>query len=98
MAGKGINLNNQDIRVALLLAKAYYYFKKYDKGISVLSPFMFDDKKPLEYYILLGQGYSALGRHREALGYFEQAITSFGLNYTVLNEIGECYLHLGEKE
>lgn len=95
---KAIHLNQDELSIALALAKAYFILHSYEKCISVLMPFAAMEKKPFEYYNILGESYKALGRYKESVNLFEQAIASYGLNFMILNSLGDCYYHLGRKE
>jgi GWxTD domain-containing protein len=84
---------------ALSLAQVYLALKDYDRTDKLLSPF-FGQAKPPQYelYIALARALQNGGQLQRAVDLLDQAVTHYGVNATLLNAMGECYLGLGQKE
>lgn len=84
---------------ALSLAQVYLGQKDYQKVDTLLSPF-FGQAKPPQYeiFIALARALQDGGQLQRAVEVLDQAITHYGVNATLLNAMGECYLGLSQKE
>jgi tetratricopeptide (TPR) repeat protein len=91
---KALNKKPGDMSFAISLANAYLVFKRYDDMNRLLVPFLSRENAKYEIYFLLGKAAQAEGSFMEAANYFQNAISHFGLNIQVLNELGECYFKL----
>ncbi len=80
---------------ALGISQAYFILKKYDRAIKILSPFLDSAEKPYQLYFLLGRSLQASGEFNQAISMYDEAISHFGINFNLLNSIGECYYRLG---
>jgi GWxTD domain-containing protein len=56
---------------------------------------MVKEKSRFEFCLPLGQACQGLGEFAEAIAQYAETITHFGANVNVFNQIGECYLQLG---
>lgn len=88
--------NRLDISISL--ARAYLQLQRPDDCLRTLEPFSGAETKSQEWLDLVGRAHKDLGNCREAVRYFEEAITSFGLTVETLNLLGECYQTLGNKK
>ncbi len=77
------------------LARAYFVLKKYDKTKQILLPFSDSAETPYQVYFLLGNSHQALGEFNQAVSIYNKAISHFGINFNLLNSLGECYYRLG---
>ncbi len=84
---------NPEYRISF--AKSQYHMQKYPETLALLEPF--SDKVEDDYDLtwLLAKTYQALGRLDEALRFFNQAVSVFGVNADLLNSLGECYIQTG---
>ena len=82
---------------ALALAQAYLSLGETSKIPLLLTPFLAATKAPkYEVFVLAGQDYGKLGRICQGVSVLDQAVTRFGVNAVLLNEIGENYARLGQ--
>jgi GWxTD domain-containing protein len=78
----------RDLCKALVAAKDYAGVKR------VASPYLANDRK-FEFLQIMGDTSRALGEYAEAIGYYKDYLSHFGMNILVLNGIGHCQLQLG---
>jgi tetratricopeptide (TPR) repeat protein len=64
----------------------------------ILTPFAEQVRKDYDLTYLLGQSHQALGEFAKAIQYYNEGVDNFGVNVSLLNALGECYLSLGERE
>jgi tetratricopeptide (TPR) repeat protein len=82
---------------ALALAQAYVSLGETSRIPVLLTPFLAATKAPkYEIFVLAGQTYGKLGEYAKAVNVLDRAITRFGVNAVLLNEIGENYIRLGQ--
>ena len=82
---------------ALFLAQAYLSLGETPRIPPLLTPFLAATKTPkYEIFVLAGQTYGKLGEYARAIAILDQAVTRFGINAVLLNEIGENYARLGQ--
>lgn len=79
---------------ALDYAQILYAMKDYAEVRSIARAFMTDDRK-FDFLQLLGDASRGLGEHGEAITFYKDYLTHFGTNIVVLNNIGECYVKVG---
>lgn len=79
---------------ALGLAQAYFALKEYEKAKQVLRPFAGSPEAPYQIYFILGKSHQALGEFSQAVTVYDQAVSHFGINFKLLNSLGECYYRL----
>jgi GWxTD domain-containing protein len=81
---------------AVALSRICLATKDYEKVDVLLSPFIMQER-PADYdvYIVLGRALQEDGRLERAVEVFDTAISTYGVNPTLLNALGECYLGLG---
>lgn len=83
---------------SILFAKANFLSKRYREVIDIMAPFEDRIKQDYDLTYLLGQTHQALGEFDKALQFYDQGVGAFGVNISLLNAMGECYLRLGQKE
>ena len=49
---------------------------------------------PYQFYFLLGKSHQALGEFNQAIAVYNKALSHYGINFNLLNSIGECYYSL----
>jgi len=82
---------------ALALAQAYLSLGEASRVPPLLAPFLAATKAPkYEIFVLAGQTYGKLGEYAKAITVLDQAVTRFGVNAVLLNEIGENHARLGQ--
>lgn len=83
---------------AVGLARAYFALKNYAKTKQILLSFKNLDEIPYQVYFLLGKSHQALGELAQAVSFYNEAISHFGINMYLLNSLGECYYRLGSED
>jgi len=82
---------------ALALARSYFALGEIARIPALLQPFLARAKAPkYEMFTLAGQAFGRLGEHARAIAVLERAMTVFGVNTALLNEIGEAHARLGQ--
>ena len=84
----------QEMDFAIALAKAYLKLERYDKVRTNLVPFLGIGKPNYDVFVLLGEVARLNGKYAEAIRYFQDTISHFGIKPDLLNSIGECYFKL----
>ncbi len=80
---------------ALNLAQVYSVQKKHQQVKQVLMSFSDVSKVPYQLYFLLGKSHQALEELDQAISVYNKALSHYGINFTLLNSMGECYYRLG---
>jgi len=80
---------------AVNLAQVYSAQKKYQQVKDVLMAFSDVSEVPYQLYFLLGKSHQALGEFDDAIFVYNKALSHYGINFKLLNSIGECYYRLG---
>ncbi len=82
---------------AINLAKACLRLADDRKIEEVLKPFL-SLRTPPEYDVLflLGTACKNMGKWDQAVDYFNQAVTHYGVNPNLLNVLGTCYFQMGD--
>jgi len=86
------------IDYAVGLARTYFTLKNYTKTKQILLSFKNLDEIPYQVYFLLGKSHQALGEFAQAVSFYNEAISHFGINMYLLNSLGECYHRLGSED
>jgi GWxTD domain-containing protein len=79
-------------------AQLNFRLKRYEDIIKILEPFGDQIKENYDLILLLGQTHQTLSQFGQAIESYNGAMDSFGVNTSLLNGLGECYLHLGQRE
>jgi len=78
----------RDLCRALFLAKDYAAIK------AIAQPYLGDDRR-FDFLQIVGDVSRALGEHAEAISYYKDYLSHFGMNIPVLNGIGHSEMALG---
>jgi tetratricopeptide (TPR) repeat protein len=81
---------------ALALAQALLSLGEASRIPPLLEPFLAAKAPKYEIFVLAGQTYGKLGEYEKAIALLDQAVTRFGINTMLLNEIGDDYARLGQ--
>jgi len=84
------------VQFALSYSQVLLRQKDFHSIIKILAPFQ--NEKNNEIIELLGRSHHALGELTEAVTYYKDYISRFGVNYTILTLLGDCYYREGNKE
>jgi len=79
---------------ALELARVYLVQKNFKDAKETLLPFSKKERPPYQVFLLLGQSHYALAEYGQAVDIYNKAISHFGTNTHLLNNLGECYTKL----
>ncbi len=79
---------------AFSLAQAYFTLKNYVQTKQILLPISGSENTPYQAYLILGKSQQALGEYNEAISTFQKAISHYGINIILLNSLGDCYYRL----
>ncbi len=89
--------NPESLDYALSLAQVYFRLTEYGNTESVLSPFLERKETPsYELLYFMGKTYKILGKLDKAINMFDKAVSHYGVNIVLLNELGGCYFQLGK--
>lgn len=89
--------NPQSFDFALSLARLWMTYGEPARVENLLLPFVRTDETPkYEVLFLLGKAYQATGQLARAIEMFDQAVSHYGVNTSLLNVIGECYWQMGK--
>jgi len=81
---------------ALALAQAYVSLDETRRISSLLTPFLASAKATkYETFVFAGRAYAKLGEHEKAIDVLDKAMSRFGVNVELLNQIGESYARTG---
>jgi GWxTD domain-containing protein len=83
-----------ELEFAVGLARTYLILNKYENIPLILVPFLQVEKASYEVYYLLGKAAQYCDDYKKAIGYFQEAVSHFGLSPTLLNSLGECQFRL----
>lgn len=87
----------QNFEYSISFAQVNFHLKRYKDTQDILRPFADQVKDNYELSFLLGQSHQVLSEYDKAIQYYNEAVDQFGINTSLLNALGECYLQLGEK-
>jgi tetratricopeptide (TPR) repeat protein len=95
---KAYNAKKDSLDFALGLAKIYILLEKSEEAKQILLPFHEEqiDSYDLDFY--LGVVSQKLREFKDAVAYYQKALSQRGNVITILNSIGECYLMLGNRD
>lgn len=82
-------------KYALDLARALFENKDFQRAKSVAQPFIDQSEEPA-FLLLLGQASQELKDYDSAVSFYKNYLVRFGTNVSVLNNLGECHLALGQ--
>ncbi len=88
--------NQGSVEFSIQLARVYLLLNEEKKVVALLLPFVESDPQPkYEALFLLATSYKKTGALKKAIEILEKGVLHYGINSTLLNEIGECQLELG---
>lgn len=94
MLEKSLASQPDSVEAALALSQIYILEKDFSKAKSLLLPFSGKEKPHYDVLLLLGNSHQFLGEYDSALASYQAALDHFGVNFHLLNAIGECYSRL----
>lgn len=83
---------------ALSFARILLLLNDYQEVIGILQPFAQTQQQNFSLYFYLGKSLEELGEFSDAVTNYQQALAHRGNIAQILNAIGECHMHLGEKK
>jgi len=92
------NNRPDSLQYALNLARVYFVLKKHEKVKQTLLPFSESADANYDVYFLLGKSLQTLGEINQAVSFYNEAVTHFGVDINILNSLGECYYRLGNSK
>lgn len=95
---KAFNAKKDSLDFALGLAKTYILLEKNEEAKQILLPFHEDQIESFDLDFYLGVVSQELREFKDAVVYYQKALSQRGNVITVLNSIGECYLMLGNRD
>jgi len=95
---KAYNAKKDSLDFALGLAKTYILLEKNEEAKQILLPFHEDQIESFDLDFYLGVVSQELREFKDAVVYYQKALSQRGNVITVLNSIGECYLMLGNRD
>lgn len=93
---RALQLEPNNLGLAKDLAYDYYLQRQNDKALSVLKPFLDNDKADDQTYQIAGTVYNALGNQKEAEKLYKKAIKTFPESGPLYNEYGELLSSKGD--
>ena len=91
-------MNPADPASAISLAQVNMALEAYGEIEPLLLPFLAQPQTGYEAFFIHGTAYQYLGEWAKAIATYDQAIACFGLNTSLLNAVGECYVGLQDRE
>jgi GWxTD domain-containing protein len=92
---RAFRLNPASAETALILAQVYLAAGENGRVTQLLAPFMADERKATyEMSLACGQAWQQEGEFAKAEEAYSRAVSRFGVNTTLLNALGACYLGL----
>jgi GWxTD domain-containing protein len=95
---KAFRAKSDSMDFALSFARILLLLNEYQEVIEILQPFAQMQQQNFSLYFYLGKSFEKLGEFSDAVTNYQQALAHRGNVTQILNAIGECYMHLGEKE
>jgi GWxTD domain-containing protein len=83
---------------ALSYTRVFMALKEYQKVREILMPFEREGKKIFGLFFTLGRASENVGEFKEAILFYQKALSQKGNIVVVLNSIGDCHYKLGNTE
>jgi GWxTD domain-containing protein len=90
--------NRSSLDFALGYAEALFVSKEYTTIEEILEPFLNKEVEDYVLYISLGRASQGLRKYDKAIAHYQKFMEHEGLNYEILNEVGQCQMALGALE
>jgi GWxTD domain-containing protein len=87
--------NPAQLRYALGISQVLFSGKEYQRVKDILAPFAQAEAPADQVYFLLGKSCHALGQYTEAVTYYQDYLSRFGVNLEILNLLGMAHYRLG---
>lgn len=91
---KTFHQNPGIIDFALGLGRANLLLRRFEKIESILLPFLDSSNPNYEVLSYLAEAKKGLSQYKEAVKYYKDIISHFGLSLDILNSLGYCYYRL----
>lgn len=85
-----------DIRYAQHMAQVYFRSAQYQSALDILEPLLEQATEDYDLAYLTAQVYQNMGQYDKAIQLLNGAIDRFGINTTLLNAVGNCYIKSGD--
>jgi tetratricopeptide (TPR) repeat protein len=83
---------------ALGYAEVLFVSKEFETIKEILEPFLIGEIANYSLFISLGRASQGLELYEEAIGYYSTFMQHEGVNYEILNAVGQCYRAMGQIE
>lgn len=93
---KAFHQNPGIIDFALGLGRANLILRRFEKIESILLQFLDSSNPNYEVLSYLAEAKKGLSQYEEAVKYYKDIISHFGLSLDILNSLGYCYYRLGD--
>lgn len=91
--GEAFRKNPNDPSFGLSYCRVLFELNEYDEVIQVLSRFhVIENSEALE---IMGRSHHALGRYDQAIEYYRNYLTHYGITFSMLSLLGDCYYQKG---
>jgi len=85
-----------DLRYAQYMAQVYFKLAQYQAALDILEPILEQSTEDYDVFYLTAQVYQQMGQYDKAIQHLNEAIDKFGINTTLLNAVGNCYIKAGD--
>ena len=92
------NMAPRRLEFAAAYGQVLFSQNDYKRAKEILLPFAGGEETPAEVLSLLGRTCHALGQYQEAITFYTNYLSRFGMNIDILNYLGTCYFQLGNRE
>lgn len=86
------------LNFALGYAEVLFVSKEFETIKEILEPFLNREIENYALFISLGRASQGLELYEEAIGYYRTFMQHEGVNYEILNAVGQCYSGIGQTE
>lgn len=90
--------DRESLDFALGYAEVLFASKEFKRIKEILKPFESREVEAFTFYAYLGRASQALAEYGQAIAYYQKYMEHEGLNYKILNAVGQCQMALGDTE